>query len=103
MTFSIDPAQTQIWARSVAFVQENVIAYTYHSGNEQLTKQAFIFADPGTRKLSLMRQPEVLARGFTPFVGTVSTTLLPFGAEQPLLLQTNGPRLFSYYNKGNSD
>lgn len=98
----LEPGATQIWARSVALVQENVISYTYHSGNEQLTKQAILSADPVTRRLTVLRQPEVIGRGFTPYVGTLSTALVQGDAAQPVLLQEEGPRLLTYYSHGSS-
>jgi len=110
---SLEPFETQIWARSVALVQDGVVSYTYHSGNSQLTKQAFLRYDPYTRRLSVLRKPEVIAKGFTPYVGTITTAdvsynLNEFGVvvhhdDKPTFLQKEGPRLFTYYNKGGSD
>eukprot|EP00747_Dinoflagellata_sp_TGD_P183210 gnl/TRDRNA2_/TRDRNA2_37932_c0_seq1.p1 gnl/TRDRNA2_/TRDRNA2_37932_c0~~gnl/TRDRNA2_/TRDRNA2_37932_c0_seq1.p1 ORF type:complete len:554 (+),score=127.71 gnl/TRDRNA2_/TRDRNA2_37932_c0_seq1:247-1662(+) len=68
----IEPDQTQIWARSAALVDEGTIAYTYHSGNEQLTKQAIVKVDPATHRMKLVAGPYVVAKGFSPLVGSVS-------------------------------
>mmetsp|Transcript_39211 Transcript_39211/g.101445 ORF Transcript_39211/g.101445 Transcript_39211/m.101445 type:complete len:581 (+) Transcript_39211:49-1791(+) len=99
----LEPKQDQIWARSVAAVQPNVFAYTYHSGAEKVTKQAFLQVDPETRQMRLLKQPEVLGRGFTPFVGMVGTltALKPQqDATQVQLLQQQGPRLLTYFTEG---
>lgn len=70
---SLEPDRTQIWARSVAPISENTFAYTYHSGDEQVTKQAVLRVDPETHQVSLLREPQVIGRGFTPYVGSLSS------------------------------
>jgi len=83
----LEPEQTNIWSRSIARIGENMLSYTYHSGNERLTKQAILSADPKTHHLKIVHGPEVLARGFTPVVGSVA--LVP--TKEELLQQKTGP------------
>jgi hypothetical protein len=99
----LEPKITQVWSRSIALVQENVLSYSYHSGTERLTKEAILRIDPVTESMTLLREPTVIGRGFTPYVGTVSTALLNSADGEPSFLQQEGPRLFTYYNKGNSN
>eukprot|EP00929_Paragymnodinium_shiwhaense_P102914 TRINITY_DN6614_c0_g1_i1.p1 TRINITY_DN6614_c0_g1~~TRINITY_DN6614_c0_g1_i1.p1 ORF type:complete len:632 (+),score=143.30 TRINITY_DN6614_c0_g1_i1:59-1954(+) len=93
---SLEPDMTQIWARSVALVQENVIAYTYHSGNEEATKEAIIRLDPATHRLNVL-QKQVLAKGFTPTLGSISSAAVQAGSSTPVVAQEHGPRLLTYY------
>jgi len=97
---SLEPEMSQMWARSLALIQDNTFTYTYHSGNEKKTKQAVIHADPRTHDMTLLQKPTVISEGFTPFVGTVSTSapLLERDSKVTSLLQKEGPRLFTYYN-----
>eukprot|EP00927_Polykrikos_kofoidii_P055384 TRINITY_DN49655_c0_g1_i1.p1 TRINITY_DN49655_c0_g1~~TRINITY_DN49655_c0_g1_i1.p1 ORF type:complete len:662 (-),score=90.18 TRINITY_DN49655_c0_g1_i1:86-1930(-) len=99
---SLEPDATQIWARSVSLVQENVVSYTYHSGNEQVTKQATLFVDPTTGSLSVLQKPEIIARGFTPFVTTLSAAVVPRRAQETLLLQRQGPRTLTLLSDARS-
>jgi hypothetical protein len=100
---SLEPDQDEIWARSVAYLQDNLVAYTYHSGREQVTKQAVLYVDPATRQVSILREPEVISKGFTPFVGSLSTST-PLrehqSAGQLQLLEKQGARLFTYFAEG---
>jgi len=83
----LEPEQTNIWSRSLARIGENLLAYTYHSGNERETKQAIIRADPRTHRLEVVHGPEVLARGFSPLVGSVA--LVP--TKEELEKKKTGP------------
>eukprot|EP00928_Gymnodinium_smaydae_P016293 TRINITY_DN16089_c0_g2_i1.p1 TRINITY_DN16089_c0_g2~~TRINITY_DN16089_c0_g2_i1.p1 ORF type:complete len:648 (+),score=131.85 TRINITY_DN16089_c0_g2_i1:60-1946(+) len=98
---SLEPNQGQIWARSVAPVQENVFAYTYHSGTERLTKQAILRVDPVAHRLAIVQQPQVLAQGFSPFAGSLGSALPPSLANgaDAALVRNSGVRLFTYYAK----
>lgn len=89
---SLEPEQTQIWSRSVTLIGDNMVAYAYHSGNEQLTKQAVLRVDPKTHRVSLLRAPEVIGRGFTPYVGSLSMDAL----------QSQAPRLVTYFTAAGS-
>lgn len=94
----LEPSKDEIWARSVAGLGHNAFAYTYHSGTEQVTKQAVLRLDPESHKLVILQQPQVIAFGFTPFVSTVGTVQQeePQMASQVELLQSHGHRLFTF-------
>jgi hypothetical protein len=98
----LEPKHSQIWSRSVALVQENVIQYVYHSGTERQTKEAILRMDPTTNSVSVVQGPTVIAQGFTPAIGALSTALLSGEDAKPSFLQESGPRLFTFYNKGSS-
>ncbi|CAJ1444081.1 unnamed protein product [Effrenium voratum] len=70
---SLEPGRGQIWARSVAGLGDGAFAYTYHSGAEQVTKQAVLRLHPQSHRLEMLQEPQVVAEGFSPFVSTVST------------------------------
>lgn len=96
---SLEPTQDHIWARSVVGLGNNAFAYTYHSGNEQLTKQAVLRLDKTTHRLVMIQEPVVLSRGFTPFISTVSTVQNSEeheSASQLELLQGQEHRLFTF-------
>jgi len=101
----LEPQRGQIWSRSVSLLGEGVVAYTYHSGNEQLTKQALLAVDPRTQQLGLLRAPTVISEGFTPYVGSVSTST-PFvqhlSSGQAERLRVQGPRVLAYFSGGES-
>jgi hypothetical protein len=88
----LEPEQPNIWSRSISRIGENLLAYTYHSGNEELTKQAILRADPNTHRLSLIHGPEVLERGFAPVVGSVA--VVPTMEE--VKMQKTGPFPLSF-------
>jgi len=94
----LEPSKDEIWARSVAGLGNNAFAYTYHSGTEQVTKQAVLRLDPESHKLVILQEPQVIAFGFTPFVSTVGTVQQeePQMASQVELLQSHGHRLFTF-------
>jgi len=100
-TLSLEPGQANIWARSVAHIRDGAFAYTYHSGDEGLTKQAILQVDPTVRHLRVLQEPTVIGQGFTPYVGAVSTSMvLPEQQtpEQLRLLGEQGPRMFTYFS-----
>lgn len=102
---SIEPERAQIWARSVAAITNGTLAYTYHSGGEQLTKQAVLQVDPLTRQLKVLQEPTVIGRGFTPYTGTVSSSTLQAAQQTPqqlALLEEEGPRVFTYFADGST-
>jgi len=83
----LEPEQTNIWSRSLSRIGENLLSYTYHSGNEEVTKQAVLRADPKTHRLEVVHGPEVLERGFAPVVGSVA--IAP--TAQDVKMQKTGP------------
>jgi len=91
---SLEPSREQIWARSVAGLGDGAFAYTYHSGAEQVTKQAVLRLDPSTHRLVALQEPLVLASGFTPFVSTVSTVTREAAADAA---PGRGHRLFTFF------
>lgn len=96
---SLEPNQDHIWARSVVALGNNAFAYTYHSGNEQLTKQTIMQLDKTTHRLVMLQEPAVVSRGFTPFISTVSSVLNSEEhqtASQAALLQSQEHRLFTF-------
>lgn len=72
----LEPDQAHIWARSLTLVGKDRMAYTYHSGDEKVTKQAILQADPSTHRLEVVHGPEVLGQGFNPVVHSVSNMQL---------------------------
>eukprot|EP00441_Pelagodinium_beii_P033545 CAMPEP_0197630092 /NCGR_PEP_ID=MMETSP1338-20131121/7689_1 /TAXON_ID=43686 ORGANISM="Pelagodinium beii, Strain RCC1491" /NCGR_SAMPLE_ID=MMETSP1338 /ASSEMBLY_ACC=CAM_ASM_000754 /LENGTH=592 /DNA_ID=CAMNT_0043201239 /DNA_START=51 /DNA_END=1826 /DNA_ORIENTATION=- len=94
----LEPSQDKIWARSVAGLGNNAFAYTYHSGAEQVTKQAVLRLEPDSHRLVMLQEPQTIATGFTPFVSTVSTVQQEDlqMASQLELLQSHGHRLFTF-------
>lgn len=90
--FLLEPQQTNIWSRSLASTGKGTFSYTYHSGNEKVTKQAFLRVEPRTHKLELLEEPQVIARGVHTEVGSVS--LLP-DSEQ----KTTGPFPMSFLER----
>jgi hypothetical protein len=95
---SLEPEQNQIWARSVAPLDDSAFAYTYHSGTEQLTKQAIVKVDRVTRMMSVLQKPKVIGEGFTPYISSMSSAMPDLGnhtnARQRLVtyFSTGGPR-----------
>lgn len=96
---SLEPAQSQIWARSVAPIDSSTFSYTYYSGNEQVTKQAIIRVDDATHRMLLAQAPKVIGRGFTPYVGTVSAAVLDTQSGELSTRQATGPRLLTFHNR----
>lgn len=94
----LEPERGQIWSQNVAPLGGGAVAYTYHSGSEQLTKQAILRVDPLTHRLHIVRGPEVLARGFSPFVGAVTTSL----AQQSPSHASRPAKSFTYFSKEGS-
>jgi hypothetical protein len=92
---SLEPDMTQIWSRSLSLVDEGIVSYTYHSGREEVTKQALLRLNPSTRKLEVAHGPEVVAEGFTPYVGSVSTSLVQRSSNVSKL--RSEPRLLTYF------
>lgn len=98
---TLEPDRTQIWARSLVPLTETTFAYVYHSGNEQLTKQAVLQVDRETHKVSVIQQPVVVGHGFTPYIGSVTTSTIHAEqqtADQSALLEKEGPRVFVYFS-----
>jgi len=95
---ALEPEQDQIWARSVAPLDDATFAYTYHVGNEQLTKQAIVKVDHVTRMMSVLQKPKVIGEGFTPYISSVSSAMPETGnhthTKQRLItyFSTGGPR-----------
>jgi len=95
---SLEPAQNQIWARSIAPLGDSAFAYTYHSGSEQVTKQATVSVDRRTRMMSVLEKPKVIGEGFTPYINSVSSAMPQTSnhshAQQRLVtyFSTGGPR-----------
>ncbi|CAJ1361899.1 unnamed protein product [Effrenium voratum] len=87
---SLEPGRGQIWARSVAGLGDGAFAYTYHSGAEQVTKQAVLRLDPQSHRLEMLQEPQVVAEGFSPFVSTVSTV------HREAEAQPQGHRFFTF-------
>lgn len=97
-SLSLEPEQSQIWGRRLTSLGGGTFAYTYHSGTEQLTKQAVLRMDPATEKLHMLRRPEVVAKGFSPHVGAVSSALIQddgSSSAAPL-------RMFTYFSRQGS-
>jgi len=96
---TLEPSRGQIWARSVAGLGGNAFAYTYHSGAEQVTKQAIVRLDPQSHRLVLVQEPVTISAGFTPFVSTIGTVQQRREHQAPelvQLLQSQGHRLFTF-------
>jgi hypothetical protein len=83
----LEPESGNIWSRSLSRVGANLLAYTYHSGNDKVTKQAILKMDPSTHRLDIAHGPEVLEHGHTPFVGSVALVPQPGDLEK----QNTGP------------
>jgi len=104
-SLSLEPEQTQIWGRGLTALTPDTFAYTYHSGNEKLTKQAVLRVDPVTQKLIVLRRPEVVANGFSPHVGAVSSALLQdasVSGAQGVASQASPLRMFTYFSREGS-
>lgn len=99
---SLEPERGQIWARSLALLGDGVVAYTYHSGGEQLTKQALLLVHPQTQQLSLLREPSVVGEGFTPYVGAVGTAAPLPPRLAPAPAAARGPRAATYFRGAGS-
>jgi len=95
----LEPERANIWSRSLTRIGDNLLSYTYHSGNEKVTKQAILQADPKTHRLEVIQVPNVLATGFAPVVSSVAlvppndlelqkTSLLEHGHQQTARLLT---------------
>ena len=85
---SIEPERVNMWARSVALVSQNLIAYSYESSTEKATKLVTLRVDPRTHRLSVADGPHLLSKGSTSFVHSVS---LPSGSASP--------KTFTYFQK----
>lgn len=97
---SLEPGQSQIWGRGLTALNSDTFAYTYHSGTEKLTKQALLRVDPATQKLVVLRRPEVVAKGFSPHVGAVSSALLQDAGDA---VSPAAPlRMFTYFSREGS-
>lgn len=93
----LEPTQAHILARSLTLVGKNTIAYTYHSANEKVTKQAILRADPKNHRLEVVHGPVVLSEGLSPVIGSIAAvTQEPEGQGQDSLLLTvlghDGPK-----------
>jgi len=99
---TLEPERTQIWARSVAPVAVDTFVYIYHSGNEKVTKQAVLRVDPTTQQVVMLRQPEVIGEGFTPYVGSVSSASVHSKLDDVSFLERGGPLILTYFSDGDS-
>jgi len=84
---TLDDGQSQLWARDLSLVQDNMFSYVYHSGNERMTKQAIVRVDPATHRMSVVHGPQVVSHGFTSLIGTVRASV----AQQ-------SSRTFTFFN-----
>lgn len=85
---TLEPERVNMWARSLALVSQNLIAYSYESGTEKATKLAILRVDPKTHRLHVTDGPRLLSKGGTSFVHGVS---LPSGSASP--------KTFTYFQK----
>lgn len=85
---TLEPERVNMWARSVALVAQNLIAYSYQSGTEKATKLVTLHVNPKTHRLTVADGPHLLSKGSTSFVHAVS---LPSGAASP--------KTFTYFQK----
>jgi len=85
---AIEPDRVNMWARSVALVSQNLIAYSYQSGAERQTKLVTLRVDPKTHRLKIVDGPHILSKGGTSFLHGVS---LPSGSASP--------KTFTYFQK----
>lgn len=99
---SLEPHVPQIWARSVAPIDHHTFSYTYHSGMEEVTKQAILRIDNVTHRMFPVQAPTVIGRGFTPYVFTASDLFFDASSGEASLRQETGPRLFTFYNRAGS-
>lgn len=98
----LEPHASQIWARSVAPIDHDTFSYTYHSGNEKVTKQAILRIDRVTHQMGLVQTPTVIGRGFTPYVGTASAVFFDTQSGEATVRQETGPRLLTFHNRDGS-
>lgn len=98
---SLEPRRSQIWSRSLSLISQDTFAYTYYSGEEQVTKQAVVHLNPASRRMQIVDGPKVIDSGFTPFLGSVSKSTLKLS-----LLETSeaakSTQTFSYFSKPSS-
>merc|ERR1719195_1094868 len=54
-------------------------------------------------QVNVLQNPTVIGRGFTPYIGTVSTSTVRQGQQTPeqlQLLSAEGPRMVTYFSSG---
>lgn len=68
----LEPKQAHILARSLSLVGESTLAYTYHSADEKVTKQAILRDNPKSHRLEVVHGPVVLAQGFSSVLGSAA-------------------------------
>jgi len=77
---TLEPDRVNMWARSVALVSQNLIAYSYESSTEKATKLVTLRVNPKTHRLTVADGPHLISKGGTSFVHAVS---LPSGSASP--------------------
>lgn len=84
----LEPERSGMWARGLALVSANLVAYSYESGSEKKTKMVVIKVDPSTHQMSVTGGPQQLTKGDTKYVQAID---LPSGAMSP--------RTFTYFQR----
>lgn len=77
---NIEPAGTQIWARSVSLIAPDTLAYAYQQGSADgglKMKMAILSVDPVTHQMSVVARPAVVREGFSPYVQMLSVPYTP--------------------------
>mmetsp|Transcript_89714 Transcript_89714/g.192299 ORF Transcript_89714/g.192299 Transcript_89714/m.192299 type:complete len:609 (+) Transcript_89714:117-1943(+) len=75
-SIALEPERKGMGARDVALISQNLIAYSYESITDRSTKMTIIRVDPTTHRMTITGGPQVIARGGSSFVRSIS---LPSG------------------------
>lgn len=68
----IEPGLTEMWDRDVSLVSANLVACSYQSGSEKLTKLVIVKVDPATHQLEQVGTPHIIGQGAATHVKSVS-------------------------------
>lgn len=76
----MEPGMANFKERDLSLVNQGMVAYSYWSDSEKLTKMSILKVDPVTHNLAEASPAVTLEPGSTPFIHSVS---LPYGSESP--------------------
>lgn len=77
---ALEPERPHMWARGVSLIAPNTVAYAYQDGGRREVKMAVLKVDPSTKRLEVVRGPEPLLYGTSPYVSMLS---VPYSSSKP--------------------
>jgi len=91
-SLSLEPEESQIWARGVGLVAPYTFGYAYMLGRERKLKLDVVHVDPESHRMKIDAGPKEVSKGVSPYASMLSYAYAP-----------TDPHTFLYYeSKGHS-